>query len=355
MRSFPLCERCAVEYGDPTDRRFHAEPVACAVCGPQLAWQRSGSPTKIAAGELALGAAVQAIAMGQIVAIKSLGGYQLVCDATNADAVRLLRERKRRPTKPLAVMVPDEAALYEVARPTVAEALLLTSEARPIVLVRCAGTLPAVVSPGTSRVGVFLPYTPLHHLLLAELARPLIVTSGNRCDEPMVVDNDAALVTLAGIADGFLMSDRDIAVRYDDSVVQVIANRPRIVRRARGYAPTALALPVPTRRPLLGVGAELKHTFTLASEGRAVIGPHSGDLEDVESFDSFERTLEHLARLERIAPANRRARSAPRLPVDAVRAAIPGRRPDARAAPPRAHRSLRRGVRHYRTRDRRRI
>ena len=287
MQSFPLCELCAVEYGDPADRRFHAEPVACAACGPQLAWQRNGSATKIApgeiaAGELALAAAVQAIAVGQIVAIKSLGGYQLVCDATNADAVGLLRERKRRPTKPLAVMVADDAALYEVARPTVAEALLLTSEARPIVLVRSAGTLPAVVSPGTLRVGVFLPYTPLHHLLLAELARPLIVTSGNRCDEPMVIDNDAALSALGGIADGFLMSDRDIAVRYDDSVVQVIANRPRILRRARGYAPTAIALPVPARRPILGVGAELKHTFTLASEGRAVLGPHLGDLEDVE-------------------------------------------------------------------------
>ena len=302
MQSFPLCELCAVEYGDPADRRFHAEPVACAACGPQLAWQRDGSAAKIAAGEIALGAAVHAIAMGQIVAIKSLGGYQLVCDASNADAVGLLRERKRRPTKPLAVMVADDAALYDVARPTVAEALLLTSEARPIVLVRSAGTLPAVVSPGTSRVGVFLPCTPLHHLLLAELARPLIVTSGNRCDEPMAVDNDAALLTLAGIADGFLMSDRDIAVRYDDSVVQVIANRPRILRRARGYAPTAIALPVPAQRPILGVGAELKHTFTLASGGRAVVGPHLGDLEDVESFDSFERTLMHLARLERIEP-----------------------------------------------------
>jgi len=302
MRLFPLCELCAAEYGDPTDRRFHAEPVACAACGPQLAWHPSGSVTKVAAGEMALAAAVQAIAVGQIVAIKSLGGYQLVCDATNADAVRLLRERKRRPTKPLAVMVADDIALYEVARPTIAEERLLASEARPIVLVRSAGALPDVVSPGTQRVGLFLPYTPLHHLLLAELARPLIVTSGNRCDEPMVIDNDAALLTLAGIADGFLMSDRDIAVRYDDSVVQVIGNRPRILRRARGYAPSAIALPVPARRPLLGVGAELKHTFTLASEGRAVLGPHLGDLEDVESFDSFERTLTHLARLERITP-----------------------------------------------------
>ncbi len=267
----------------------------------------------------------------------------------------MLRERKRRPTKPLAVMVPDDAALYEVARPTVAEALLLTSEARPIVLVRCAGTLPAVVSPGTSRVGVFLPYTPLHHLLLAELARPLIVTSGNRCDEPMVVDNDAALVTLAGIADGFLMSDRDIAVRYDDSVVQVIASRPRIVRRARGYAPTALALPVPARRPLLGVGAELKHTFTLASEGargnRSAFGGSRG-----RRVVRFVRAhIESLGAAGEDRTANRRARPASWLSVDAIRAALPGWRPDARTAPSRAHSSVRRGVRHYRTCDRHRI
>ena len=304
MKSFPLCVACAAEYVDPADRRFHAEPVACATCGPQLAWQPAANDAapEHAVGEAALQAAVRAITNGQIVAVKGLGGFQLVCDATNTDAVRLLRGRKRRPTKPLAVMVADHAAVYEVARPTAIEDTLLISDARPIVLVRSAGVLPAVVSPGAKQIGVFLPYTPLHHLLLAELARPLIVTSGNRCDEPMVVDNDAALVTLAGIADGFLLHDRDIAVRYDDSVVQVTGNRPRMIRRARGYAPTALTLPLPARRPLLGVGAELKHTFTLASGGRAILGPHTGDLEDVESFDSFERTLDHLSRLERIAP-----------------------------------------------------
>ena len=298
MQSFPLCDRCASEYSDPTDRRFHAEPVACPACGPQLSWQSSGTAT----GEAALRAAVAAIVRGEIVAVKGLGGYQLVCDATRADAVALLRERKRRPTKPLAVMVADHAALYEIARPTGPEDRLLNSAARPIVLVRGVGLLPAVVNPGTKRIGVFLPYTPLHHLLLAELARPLIVTSGNRCDEPMVIDNDAALITLGGIADGFLMHDREIAVRYDDSVLQVIGDRPRMMRRARGYAPAAFALPVPAERPLLAVGAELKHTFTLASGGRAVLGPHTGDLEDVESFDSFERTLNHLSRLEKIAP-----------------------------------------------------
>ena len=302
MQPFRLCGPCATEYGDPTNRRFHAEPVACAACGPQLAWRPIGSASKRATGEPALQAAVHAIAAGHIVAVKSLGGYQLICDATNADAVSLLRVRKRRPTKPLAVMVPDQGALYEVAQPSVTEDRLLTSQARPIVLVQGVGVLPPVVNPGTNRIGVFLPYTPLHHLLLSELARPLVVTSGNRCDEPMVIDNDAALVTLGGIADGFLTNDRDIAVRYDDSVVQVTGNQPRMIRRARGYAPTALALPVPTSRPLLGVGAELKHTFTLASEARAVIGPHGGDLEDADSFDSFERTLVHLSRLERIDP-----------------------------------------------------
>ena len=302
MQSFALCGHCATEYGDPTDRRFHAEPVACATCGPRLAWQANGLAANLATGEEALRAAVRAIATGRIVAVKSLGGYQLVCDATNADAVSLLRERKRRPTKPLAVIVADQAALYELAHTTVTEDQLLISAARPIVLVQGLGALPAVVNPGTTRVGVFFPYTPLHHLLLNELARPLVVTSGNRCDEPMAIDNDAALATLGGIADGFLTNDRDIAVRYDDSVVQATGNRPQMIRRARGYAPTAFALPIHTRRPLLAVGAELKHTFTLASEGRAVIGPHGGDLEDVDSFDSFERTLVHLSLLERIDP-----------------------------------------------------
>ena len=302
MRKFPLCATCAAEYADPADRRFHAEPIACVHCGPELVWLPTGSASVIERGASALREAVRAIANGSIVAIKGLGGYQLVCDATRPDVVQVLRERKHRLTKPLAVMVRDLDALQQIAAPTPDEVALLTSAARPIVLVRSLGVLPDVVHPATDRVGVFLPYTPLHDLLLTDIGRPVVVTSGNRCDEPMVVDNDDAVLVLGAIADGFLQHDRDIVVRYDDSVAQVIDKRPRMIRRARGYAPTALPLPIAARVPVLGVGAELKHTFTLASAGRAVIGPHTGDLEDVASFDCFQQTLAHLSRLEKIEP-----------------------------------------------------
>lgn len=302
MRKFRLCAACAAEYANPADRRFHAEPIACADCGPELAWFPTGATSVIERGSSALRAAVQAIANGSIVAIKGLGGYQLVCNATKPDVVELLRARKHRLTKPLAVMVHDLDAVHRIAAPTPAEVALLTSAARPIVLVRSLGVLPSTVHPASDRVGVFLPYTPLHELLLADLGFPLVVTSGNRRDEPMVVDDDDAIVALGDIADGFLQHDRDIVVRYDDSVVQVIGERPRMIRRARGYAPTALSLPIAARVPVLGIGAELKHTFTLASGARAVIGPHTGDLEDVASFDCFQQTLAHLSRLEKIEP-----------------------------------------------------
>jgi hydrogenase maturation protein HypF len=302
MRSFPLCADCAKEYADPTNRRFHAEPIACSACGPTLVWRGPGSTSGRTRGSDALLAAVTAIDDGNIVAVKGLGGYQLVCDATQPEVLARLRERKHRLTKPVAIMVADLAALREIAYPTADEEALLTSRERPIVLVRSANRLPAAVHPDTGRVGVFLPNTPLHHLLLAELRRPLVVTSGNRTDEPMVCDNDRAIESLGRIADGFLQHDRDIAARYDDSVLQVVGDRPRMMRRARGYAPAALRLPLASRTPILAVGAELKHTFTLATAGRALIGPHTGDLEDVESFDSFERSLAHLSRIEGTEP-----------------------------------------------------
>ena len=302
MRSFQMCSDCAREYADPADRRFHAEPVACAACGPRLVWRPAFAAPGHVYGDDALRTAAQAIARGGVVAIKGLGGYQLVCDATRPDVVSILRERKGRPSKPFAVMVGNLSALREIAIATPAEKALLTSRARPIVLVQSTGHLPDVVHPGIRQIGVFLPYTPLHNLLLSELQRPLVVTSGNRHDEPMMVDDDQAVAALTGIADGFLQHDRGITVRYDDSVLQVVAGRPLMMRRARGYAPVALALPIAAQVPILAVGAELKHTFTLANGDRAVLGPHTGDLEDVESFDSFQRTLAHLSRLERIEP-----------------------------------------------------
>ncbi|KUM81345.1 carbamoyltransferase HypF [Streptomyces griseorubiginosus] len=298
MRSFPLCRDCAAEYADPGDRRFHAEPVACPVCGPRLAWQDLR-------GEEALRAAVAAIAGGGIVALKGLGGYQLVCDAGDPRAVAELRRRKRRPAKPFAVMVDGLRTASRLAMVGATEASALTSPERPVVLLarrRSRGTPPLApqVHPGLRRVGLFLPTTGLHHLLLDDLARPLVVTSGNLSDEPIALDDTEARRALSGVADGFLTHDRPIRARYDDSVVQ-FAGRTRItVRRARGLAPAPLALRV--REPVAGAGAQLKHTFTLAADGRAVLGPHTGDLSDLASHEAFQASYGHLKHLTGIEP-----------------------------------------------------
>ncbi|MCM4081250.1 carbamoyltransferase HypF [Paractinoplanes hotanensis] len=298
MTGFPLCRRCAAEYHNPADRRFHAEPVACPRCGPQLTWSAG---RRTASGGQALSTAIGAISVGRIVAVKGLGGYQLICDAVNAVAVSRLRRRKHRPRKPFAVMVADLTAAAAVAELTDADRETLVSPAHPIVLVpvRPEAGLAAGVAPGLDRIGLFLPYTPLHHLLLRALARPLVVTSGNRADEPIAVDDSDAADRLAGIGDGFLSHDRPIRARYDDSVVQVVAGTRRIIRRARGYAPAELALPVAAPRPILAVGAQLKHTFTLARGGRALIGPHGGDLADADTLAALHETVDQLSRLHR--------------------------------------------------------
>ncbi|GAA0505126.1 carbamoyltransferase [Paractinoplanes deccanensis] len=291
MAGFTMCPSCAAEYHDPADRRFHAEPVACPRCGPRLTWREGGHTAE---GERALTAAACAVAAGRIVALKGLGGYQLVCDATAPAAVARLRERKHRPRKPFAVMVRDAGVDPGVRA-------VLASPARPIVLLPaavCPGLAPAV-APGLDRTGLFLPCTPLHHLLLGLLRRPLVVTSGNRADEPIAVDDADAAERLAGIADGFLGHDRPVRARYDDSVLQMIDGAPRLVRRARGYAPRPLDLPVATPRPLLAAGAQLKHTFTLARGGRALVGPHGGDLADADALAAFRATAAQLGRLHR--------------------------------------------------------
>jgi hydrogenase maturation protein HypF len=312
MRDFPLCAPCLSEYRDPGDRRFHAEPVACPTCGPRLAWRRTDAAASSARGEDALGAAIEAILAGGIVAVKGLGGYHLACDATDQDAVTRLRDRKRRWAKPFAVMVRDLAAVGALAHVTDAEARLLTTPARPIVLVE-ARTQPARplapgVTLGNRRVGLFLPYTPLHHLLLEALDRPIVLTSGNLSDEPLAIDDSDAAERLAGIADGFLIHDRRIRARYDDSVTRVVGTgamaRESIVRRGRGYAPEPLPLPVPMPegQVALAVGAELKHTFALAIGGRAHVAPHTGDLEDLATHQAYEWNRLHLERLLAVEP-----------------------------------------------------
>ncbi|KAB1140098.1 carbamoyltransferase HypF [Streptomyces luteolifulvus] len=298
MRRFPLCADCAAEYGDPGDRRFHAEPVACPACGPRLAWEERR-------GENALRAAVKTVEAGGIVALKGLGGYQLVCDAGDSVAVAELRRRKRRPKKPFAVMVRDVETAAQLARISGTEHATLISPARPVVLLtgrrrHGAPLLAPEVHPGLARVGLFLPTTGLHHLLLDQLARPLVVTSGNLSAEPIAVDDAEARRTLAGVADGFLTHDRPIRARYDDSVVQLTGRTTITVRRARGLAPAPL--PIEGREPVAGAGAQLKHTFTLAADGRAHLGPHTGDLADVATYEAFRTSYEDLKRLTGVEP-----------------------------------------------------
>ena len=306
MRAFPLCAACASEYADPANRRFHAEPVACPACGPRLAYRATDAPAASAHDEGALAAAVSDLQAGRIVAVKGLGGYHLACDATDAAAVGRLRDRKRRWAKPFAVMVRDLAAARDLCRVSAAEAALLVGPARPIVLLvaRRHGTptLAPGVAAGNRRLGIFLPYTPLHHLLLEAVGRPLVLTSGNLTDEPLATDDGDAAMRLAGLADAFLTHDREIRARYDDSVTRVVAGRESLVRRARGHAPEALGLPVAATRPILAVGAELKHTFTLARGARAHVAPHNGDLEDLATHRAFTDGLAHLSRLLALEP-----------------------------------------------------
>ncbi|MUN39656.1 carbamoyltransferase HypF [Actinomadura litoris] len=306
MRGFAMCAACAAEYHDPADRRFHAEPIACPDCGPRTAWRRGAAAVEArpdAAGEEAVAAAVAAIAGGGVVAVKGIGGYQLVCDATGTGAVQRLRAAKGREAKPLAVMVADVAAASALASLTAADVELLASPARPIVLApQVGGAVAPQVCSGMPDIGIFLPYSPLHHLLLRDLARPVVVTSANRAGGPMVIDDDEAVRLFAPVTDGVLAHDRPVLARHDDSVVRVRAGRPSTVRRARGYAPAPLPLPVAAPEPLLALGAQLKHTFTVASGRRAVPGPHIGDLEDAETLEAFERSLEARLVIEDVDP-----------------------------------------------------
>jgi hydrogenase maturation protein HypF len=298
MTAFTLCPACTAEYRDPTDRRFHAEPVACPRCGPQLRWLPGGAADPLAA-------AADTLRSGGLVAVKGIGGYQLSCDATDDAAVARLRTAKDRLRKPLAVMVPDLAAARRLVRLSAAETDLLTSPAAPIVLAarNPDAVLAAGVCPGLPEIGVVLPYSPLHHLLLAAVARPLVLTSGNRSGEPIVIDDAAAARQLGPLVDGLLSHDRPIRARYDDSVCRVVAGRPRTVRRARGLAPAPLPLPVAAPQPVLAVGAHLKNTVAVAVGGTATIGPHIGDLSDATASDAFAATVERLCRWQGVDPA----------------------------------------------------
>ena len=290
LAGFPLCPECSAAYGDPADRRFHAEPVACPVCGPRLRYAGSADP---------LDAAIAALHNGGVIAIKGVGGYHLVCDAGNPTAVAALRARKHRPHKPLALVLPQDdglATLRALTCPTADEIALLTSPMRPIVLVR-KRQADAVLAPGVNELGVMLPYSPLHHLLLRRFGGALVATSGNVSGEPVLTDDPDAEARLGGIADGFLHHNRPIARPADDPVYRVIAGRPRPIRLGRGNAPLEIELPVALPHPILALGGQMKATIALGWGRRAVVSPHLGDLESPRALGLLRQVATDLQAL----------------------------------------------------------
>jgi hydrogenase maturation protein HypF len=303
MAAFPLCEDCNKEYLDPGDRRFHAEPVACPACGPQLSFRDRSEATEVHANE-ALAAALGELRNGKIIAVKGVGGYHLVCDARNVLAVEQLRRRKARPAKPLAVMFPLSGRdgldfVRRYAEVTTDEGQLLTSPARPIVLVtkKDGSDLAEGVAPGLSELGAFLPYSPLHELLLEDLGGPLVATSANISGEPVLTDNDEIENRIAGIADAFLHHDRPIVRPADDPVFRRIAGAMRPFRIGRGCAPIELELPWRQRRPVLAVGGHMKGTVALAWDKRVVVSPHIGEMDSPRSLAVFEQVAADLQNL----------------------------------------------------------
>lgn len=300
MADFALCPQCAAQYRSPADRRFHAQPVACAACGPRLSYQQDG---RHGSDEAALQAAVQALLAGQIVAVKGLGGFHLACDATNAHAVARLRQRKRRPDKPLAVMIPRSLPLPPAA------GRLIAGPAAPIVLV-AAAELPAWpvdqrladnIAPGVDERGLMWPATPLHHLLIQDCARPLVMTSGNASAQPPALSNQEALAQLADIADGWLLHDRPIVQRADDSLLR---QSGEVLRRARGLVPDAIPLPPGFTAPpaVLALGGDLKNTFCLLRPDGALLSQHLGDLSQDANLHQWSATLAHICQLYRFVP-----------------------------------------------------
>jgi len=305
MAPFPMCAECLREYEDPSDRRFHAQPNACPRCGPSVRLvDARGRPIAGDEGD-AIAQSAALLARGAIVAIKGLGGWHLACDATAEESVRELRRRKQRDEKPLAVMVRDLATVERLAELGEAERRLLQSPAHPIVIVPCRegpSRIVAAVAPGSKRLGLMLPYTPLHHVLVGDVGRPLVMTSGNSSDEPIACDDHDAFERLAPIADAFLTHDRVIASRADDSVAFVTLGKPVVVRRSRGYVPGRIGLARRLERPTLACGAHLKNTFCLGAGDSAYLGPHIGDLDNLAAYEGYERAIERMERFLRVRP-----------------------------------------------------
>ncbi|MDO9465892.1 MAG: carbamoyltransferase HypF [Thiobacillus sp.] len=300
MRDFPLCPDCRREYENPLDRRFHAEPIACPVCGPHLRFVADSVTHE--GDEAALAATVAALRAGKIVAVKGVGGYHLMCDARNDQAVATLRARKPRPAKPLAIMLRNINALREIVRTTPEIEAVLAAPERPIVLLpkRAGAGLSEHLAPGLAEVGCLLPYSPLHDMLLADFGGPLVATSGNLSGEPVLTHNDEAQARLAHIADAFLHHDRPIVRPADDPVYRVIAGVPRPLRLGRGNAPLELALPAALPAPVLALGSHMKNTVCLAWGTRAVVSPHVGELDTARGLDTLAQVAADLQRLYQV-------------------------------------------------------
>ena len=297
MRDFDMCPVCEGEYQDPADRRFHAQPIACHGCGPLVTLERlDGGAVNFESFSMTdpVDAAGGILLRGHILAVKGLGGIHLACDATNEDVVRRLRDRKQRRGKAFALMARDLDVVRRYAEVSGEEATLLTSPEAPIVLLRTkSDALPDAVAPSLNRLGFMLPHTPLHHLMLRRVDRPLVMTSGNISGEPQCIHNDQAREQLKSVADFALLHDRAIANRIDDSVARIDLGKPRLMRRARGYAPAPIALPdgFDPDVQLLAMGAELKNTFCLVKDGQAILSQHMGDLENVATADDVDHNL----------------------------------------------------------------
>ncbi|MBE0577325.1 MAG: carbamoyltransferase HypF [Desulfuromonadales bacterium] len=301
MADFPLCADCRAEYEDPTSRRFHAQPNACPACGPQL--QMFDAKGESLTVDDPLSGAIRRLKEGQILAVKGIGGYHLAVDAGNQDAVLELRQRKRRDEKPFALMVKSLEAAGNIAHVGVDEAGLLQGVERPIVLLQKKPdrTLAASIAPANRYLGVMLPYTPLHHLLLHDDFPALVMTSANLSDEPIAYEDDEARRRLSSVADVFLSHNRRIHTRTDDSIARVMADRPLLLRRSRGFVPRAIALSGESL-PVLAVGAELKNTVCLTRGDRAFLSQHVGDLKNIEVYDSFRQTIKHLQTILEVRP-----------------------------------------------------
>ncbi|MFC1556490.1 carbamoyltransferase HypF [candidate division KSB1 bacterium] len=301
MDSFTMCPECAKEYADPRDRRFHAQPNACFECGPRISLvSRKGTPVECAdplwkTGEL--------LKRGYIIAVKGIGGFHLVCDAENHNTVYTLRRRKKRDEKPFAVMAESADKVRMFARMSSAEEMLLTSKQRPVVLIRKAerNSLSPLIAPGSARFGVMLPYTPLHYLLFISGFTALVMTSGNMCDEPIAIHNNEALERLSDIADYFLMHDRKIHTRNDDSVNLVSSGKPHPVRRSRGFVPAPVMLKSAIPR-VLACGADLKNTFCLSDSRRVFLSQHIGDVSDAGTFNNYKTAVNRMSGLLGIKP-----------------------------------------------------